>query len=180
MLRTMKTNRIAFLVGATMCGLGATAIAQDEQALIDDALAAAPPGIQQTATVKDWEGNVLREGTGEYTCYPSPPQLEGTAPMCLDGPWSSWAEAWMSKGEVQIDQIGVAYMLAGDGGASNVDPFAEGPTDDNEWVVEGPHLMIVIPDAAALENLPTDPENGGPYVMWKGTPYAHIMVPVAE
>jgi hypothetical protein len=24
----------------------------------------------------------------------------------------------------------------------------------------------------------TDPWNGGPYVMWKGTPYAHIMVPV--
>ena len=23
-----------------------------------------------------------------------------------------------------------------------------------------------------------DPFNGGPYVMWKGTPYAHIMVPI--
>jgi hypothetical protein len=29
-----------------------------------------------------------------------------------------------------------------------------------------------------LSALPTDPNNGGPWVMWKGTPYAHIMVPV--
>ena len=69
-------------------------------------------------------------------------------------------------------------MLAGDGGASNVDPYAEGMTDDNQWVVEGPHLMIITPDKAMLDALPTDPNNGGPYVMWKGTPYAHIMVPV--
>jgi len=26
---------------------------------------------------------------------------------------------------------------------------------------------------------PTDPKSGGPWVMWKGTPYAHVMVPVS-
>ena len=30
-----------------------------------------------------------------------------------------------------------------------------------------------------LGSYSTDPKNGGPWVMWKGTPYAHIMVPVA-
>jgi hypothetical protein len=39
--------------------------------------------------------------------------------------------------------------------------------------------MIVIPDRALLERLPTDPHNGGPWVMWKETPYAHIMVPAS-
>ena len=29
-----------------------------------------------------------------------------------------------------------------------------------------------------LDTLPTAPNYGGPYVMWKGKPYAHIMVPV--
>ena len=29
-----------------------------------------------------------------------------------------------------------------------------------------------------LDSLPTDPKNGGPWVMFKGTPYAHIMVPI--
>ncbi|MGB5511489.1 MAG: hypothetical protein WBM87_07265 [Woeseiaceae bacterium] len=66
---------------------------------------------------------------------------------------------------------------AGDEGASNIDPYAEGPTDDNEWIKEGAHLMILAP-AAMLDAYPTDPENGGPYVMWKGTPYQHLMVPV--
>jgi hypothetical protein len=38
--------------------------------------------------------------------------------------------------------------------------------------------MVITPDAAALSALPTDPAGGGPWVMWPGTPYAHIMVPV--
>jgi hypothetical protein len=54
---------------------------------------------------------------------------------------------------------------------------AEEPSDGNEWIVEGAHLMIVAP-AELLEAFPTDPQNGGPYVMWKGTPYAHLMVPI--
>jgi hypothetical protein len=69
-------------------------------------------------------------------------------------------------------------MLMGDAGASNVDPFAQGPTAQNEWVRTGPHLMLVVPDRAVLDGFPTDPENGGPWVMWKGTPYAHVMIPV--
>jgi len=46
------------------------------------------------------------------------------------------------------------------------------------WVQEGPHLMIIVPNSGALVGLPDDPGSGGPYVMWKGTPYAHVMVPV--
>ena len=37
--------------------------------------------------------------------------------------------------------------------------------------------MILAP-ATLLEGYSTDPENGGPYVMWTGTPYAHLMVPI--
>lgn len=39
--------------------------------------------------------------------------------------------------------------------------------------------MIVLPDHRLLEGLPPDPKSGDPFVMWKGTPYAHIMVPGA-
>lgn len=38
--------------------------------------------------------------------------------------------------------------------------------------------MIVVPDTAALEVIPADPHNSGPYVTWKGTPYARIMAPL--
>lgn len=133
-----------------------------------------------TVTVMDWDGNVLREGTSTYVCFPTPAQLQGTAPMCLDEPWRAWGDAWMNKKPFETSRLGISYMLAGDEGASNTDPYAEGPTADNEWIVEGSHLMIIVPDPAMLEGIPTDPQNGGPYVMWKGTPYAHVMVPVGE
>ena len=168
---------VAALAAALIPLLPAHGSAQDADAIIEDALSAAPSSVAENATVMDWEQNVLREGTNGWTCLPSPPSIE-SAPMCMDQPWLEWAHAWMNREAVEIDRVGISYMLQGDAGASNIDPFAEGPTEDNQWVEEGPHLMIIVPDPAALEGIPTDPENGGPYVMWKGTPYAHIMVPV--
>ena len=153
--------------------------AQDDSDAITDALNAAWPGMAVDATVVDWEGNVLREGSNGYTCMPTPPTLNGTAPMCMDSEWMAWADAWQNKKEYASESLAISYMLAGDGGASNTDPYAEGPTDDNEWIREGAHLMILAP-AALLEAFPTDPHNGGPYVMWKGTPYAHLMVPIGS
>ena len=108
-----------------------------------------------------------------------PTVLSGTAPMCMDSEWMEWADAWANRKEFEADKLGISYMLAGDEGASNIDPYAEGPTDDNEWIREGAHLMILAP-AEMLEDYPTDPDNGGPYVMWKGTPYAHLMVPIGS
>ena len=154
-----------------------TGCAEDNSDAVADALSAAWPGMAEGATVMDWEGNVLREGSNGYTCFPTPPTLAGTAPMCMDSEWAKWAEAWQNKTEYAAESLGISYMLAGDGGASNIDPYAEGPTDDNEWITEGAHLMILAP-AALLEGYSTDPENGGPYVMWTGTPYAHLMVPI--
>ncbi|QYJ76064.1 MULTISPECIES: hypothetical protein [Shewanella] len=165
-------------LGLAMAGAVAPLYASDTQALLDDALSAAPPTLRDKVTVMDWQHNVLQQGSSNYTCFPTPPSLQGKAPMCMDGPWMMWADAWSNKKPFQAKSIGISYMLAGDGGASNTDPFAEGKTDDNQWIVEGPHLMIITPDAALLDSLPTDPYEGGPYVMWKGTPYAHIMVPV--
>ncbi len=175
-------KNLASIPLAFTCMLGAigAAMADDRQALIDDAISAAPNTIARNATIMDWAGNALRKGSNGYTCFPTPPNLKGTAPMCMDGPWMAWADAWMNKKPFKASAVGTAYMLAGDGGASNIDPYAKGPTADNQWVVEGPHLMIITPDAAALDAIPTDPKNGGPYVMWKGTPYAHIMVPTAD
>jgi len=38
--------------------------------------------------------------------------------------------------------------------------------------------MINVPNAKMMKGISDDPNNGGPYIMWEGTPYAHIMVPV--
>lgn len=178
----MQTTKLSAVISLAVMAISPLAVASDhsdKQALIDEALTAAPPTIADSVTVMDWEGNVLREGDGEYTCYPTPPQMKeiGSAPMCFDEVWQAWGDAWMNEKPFEADRVGVAYMLAGDTGSSNVDPYAEGPTEDNEWIVEGPHLMVLAP-RAQFEGLSTDPSSGGAYVMWKGTPYAHIMIPV--
>lgn len=104
---------------------------------------------------------------------------EADSPMCMDSAWMKWADAWQNTKDHSATSLGISYMLAGDGGASNIDPYAEGPTEDNEWIREGAHLMILAP-AELLEAFLTETDNGGPYVMWKGTPYAHLMVPIGS
>lgn len=157
----------------------ASAGEQSKEQMIEDALKAAPPTIADTVKVVDWKGNVLREGDATYTCMPTAPDSKGSSPMCLDEHWRAWLDAYINKKPFQSDKVGIAYMLAGDTpGVSNVDPYAQAPTAENQWIAEGPHMMILVPDPAVLEALTTDPQAGDPYVMWKGTPYAHIMLPV--
>jgi hypothetical protein len=101
--------------------------------------------------------------------------------MCNDAVWDSLIHAMMKKESFNADRISVSYMLAGEGtalGVSNSDPYAADPSKSSDWVKEGPHLMIVVPDRAMLEGLSTDPSDPV-YVMWKDTPYAHIMVKIA-
>jgi hypothetical protein len=156
--------------------------AQDKQALIVEALSAAPPEVAKTATVKNWDGTVLKPGTGAYTCYPTRESMKkrGKMSMCLDKTGVAWHEAWTNKNPFKANEVGIVYMLAGDVGSSNTDPYAEAPTSNNQWVEPGPHTMIIVPNQAELEGISTDPYNGGPFVMWKGTPYVHIMVPVGQ
>jgi hypothetical protein len=101
--------------------------------------------------------------------------------MCLDAAWTKWFDAYLARKDVAISSVGIAYMIAPGGGeASNTDPYAMKATADNQWSLHAPHVMIAVPDLKALDGLPTDAKNGGPWVMWKGTPYAHIMAPVTN
>ncbi len=158
-----------------------------KKAKIKSAMSAAPASIAENATIMDWpasedgEMTLLREGTNAFTCLPDMPATSGNDPMCLDDPWLKWADAWMNKKEFKAEKMGFGYMLQGGSPESNTDPYAEGPTDDNEWITDPvPHLMILVPDNSMLKGLPTSPDQGGPWVMWKGTPYVHIMAPMPK
>jgi hypothetical protein len=151
-----------------------------DAATIAKAVSAAPPEIGNHAAVMgagpDGKMKQLRAGTNGWMCMLDP---VGN-PMCLDKEWQAWGEAWMHKTDPpQPKAVGVAYMLQGDNGASNTEPYATQPTPDNQWVVSGPHIMLLPTDRSQLEAFPTDPQTGGPWVMWKNTKYAHIMVPTA-
>jgi hypothetical protein len=70
-------------------------------------------------------------------------------------------------------------MLQGDRPVSNTDPYATEPKPGDDWVDKlGAHMMVLVPDVETLKSLPTNSKNGGPWVMWAGTPYAHLMVPI--
>lgn len=153
---------------------------------IESAMSAAPADVAANATIMDWpaEGSnqmtELRKGSNGFTCMPDVPSTDGTDPMCLDSEFMSWAGAWQSKGTPKVTRVGVAYMLAGDGGASVTDPYATDAATTADWVDSGKHIMILVPDAKDLEGVATKPDGGVPYVMWKGTPYAHIMMPIMK
>lgn len=140
---------------------------------------AAPKLITENATIRGRDGNVLREGTNGWTCMPNT-MPNDNAPMCNDEVWMKLLAAVGSKSEFTTDRIGLSYMLQGDygSGVSNSDPYHPDPKNAPDYVETGPHLMIAVPKEL-LEGITDDPSSGGPYVMWKDTPYAHLMVPVA-
>lgn len=149
------------------------------------AMSGGPLAITADATIMDFDesGNLveLRAGTNGWMCVPDDnPVAPGDAPMCVDGAWQSWMTAWMSQTTPEIEGIGISYMLQGSLAPSNEDPYATEPAEGEDWIEDGPHLMVVVPDPAMLDAFPTDPTWGGPYVMWKGTPYAHLMVPTGN
>lgn len=165
----------------------ATTAAATDEGKVTAAMTAAPDSISAAATIMDWpateggEHRQLRAGTNGWVCYPPSPAPEGAVgqdPMCLDAEFQKWAGAWMTKKAPNLAGVGIAYMLQGDRGASISDPFAKDAASATDWVVAGPHIMVATPNTATLATLPGSPAGGVPWVMWKDTPYAHIMVAV--
>jgi hypothetical protein len=174
---TMKSIYINVCVCFCLFG-SSLAFADNKSEMIANAESAAPIAVTANATIKAPDGTVLRKGSNSYTCYP---QQGIIGPMCNDAIWDALINAMMNKKEFKANKFSVSYMLAGEGSAlgfSNSDPYAKDPQKSDDWVKEGPHLMIIVPDRAMLEGLSTDPKDPV-YVMWKNTPYAHIMVKVA-
>lgn len=148
---------------------------------VASAIAAAPAAVGNAATIiaMDADGTMktLREGSNGWTCMPDSPATPGPDPMCMDANAMKWAVAWMGHTQPPSETPGFMYMLEGGTDASNTDPFATKP--DGDWIETGPHVMIV-GSMKALEGYPSgpNPDTSQPYVMWAGTPYAHLMIPV--
>ncbi len=103
-------KRLPWAIPVAALFVVSTASAQgDKEALIEDALSAAPSEIAADATVIDWDGNVLRKGTNEWACYPS--HAEGTCPMCVDEPWNKWLAAYANGADFKTSHVGISYML---------------------------------------------------------------------
>ena len=156
---------------------------------------AAPSFIAANCSVVDVDGTVLREGTNGWTAMAANPRgmadpengwkdPHEAMPMVGDGPAMQWAMAYMGGKTPEMDTDGWAWMLHGDMGEDNRKHLVideQGVTKakaDGEWIESGAHLMLFPKDPASLEGQTTNFNTGAPYVMFKGTGYDHLMIPV--
>jgi hypothetical protein len=153
----------------------------DAQAKIANAMSAAPAAIADNATILDYELDadgrlvVLRDGSNGWTCQPDGPGTPSNDPWCFDQTWSDWLGAFVAGEEPDTTVVGLAYLLQG-----GTDPVATEPAAGEDWVASPPHIMIIVPGDLDQSVFSTDHDSAGPFIMWAGTPYEHLMMPVAE
>lgn len=153
---------------------------------IQNAMSAAPLRVAENATILDWPdtagGNLveLRAGDNGWTCVTDLPFTPTDDPMCMDANGLEFLHAYLAGRAPEYTNVGIIYMLQGQSIASNSDPSLTEPPAGADWVIDGPHFMVVAPWKLDPALYSTDHDAGGPYTMFAGTPYEHLMVPVAE
>lgn len=186
-----KVALLVVAIGVVAFGLARSApvAGQDDadaHVTIENAMSAAPASLAGHATILDnalddhGEFVVLRDGSNGWYCLPDAPGTPGPDPWCFDHTWLDWAYAYIAQEEPQTTVAGLAYMLQGGSDASNTDPFATEPAEGNEWMNSPAHVMLLLPGDLVQSGFSPDHQSGGPWIMWAGTPYEHIMMPVAE
>ena len=150
---------------------------------------AAPSYIGDFATVIGGNGEILREGTNGWICQqgnPRPYPKDGwksaheAMPACHDEEGMKWMMAYAEGKAPNLSRDTYMWMLHGDVGEDNLVPgvLNESDSTPGQWIESGPHLMLMPKDPDSLKNFTTDFTKGEPYVMFPGTVYAHLMIPV--
>lgn len=162
---------------SALCMLTPLTQAADNSTLIAQARSAAPSMVSAEATIM-YRGKVLAKGSNDWICLPET-MPDNNSPMCSDDQWMAMMEAVGNKAAFEPQGLGFSYMLAGDSGVSNSTPYHPDPANAPDFIQEGPHIMLIAPKEL-LSGVTDDPHAGGPYVMWRNTPYAHLMIPIGE
>ena len=152
---------------------------------------AAPDFIGDFATVKGANGEVLREGSNGWTAMAGNPRgmsdpengwkdPHEAMPMVMDAQAMKWAMAFMSGKKPELDHDGWMYMLHGDMGEDNTKQlvFKKEDAAEGHWIESGAHLMLMPKDPSSLKGQTSDFNSGSPYIMFEGTGYDHIMIPL--
>ena len=188
------------LAGALLCLCTTTVLAGHHEAgesadhtsaawQIEAYSTAAPAFLGAFATVLGSDGSVLRQGTNGWTCQsanprPLPPtgwrSAHEAMAACHDGEGMKWMMGYMAGKAPVMERDTFMWMLHGDMGEDNTKAGVLNEEDSapGQWIESGPHLMLMPKDPTSLANYPTDFTTGAPYVMFAGTPYAHLMIPV--
>jgi hypothetical protein len=156
---------------------GATDNSETAQAKIERAMSAGPLEIGRSAKIIDQDARgqtvVLREGTNDFTCMPGNPKVIGDPAMCADGPSMQWAADFAAQKPKPTNSVpGITYMLAGATQRSDSDPYDKTSLP----ITVGPHWMIMWPFDPKATGLATTHRDTGAYIMWAGSPYAHVHI----
>ena len=160
---------------------GGTARAQtpDEttQPKIARAMSAGPAEVAKSARIVDTDSNgktvVLREGNNGFTCMPGNPKVIGNPAMCADAASMQWSADFKAHKPKPTNTVpGITYMLAGATQRSDSDPYDK----TSPPITVPPHWMIMWPFDPKATGLPVTHRDTGAYIMWAGSPYAHLHV----
>jgi hypothetical protein len=152
-----------------------------QDALIKLALSAAPPHIAKDATVMlpgpDGAMVEAKKGTNGFTCIPTVNGRETPDPMCMDAAVGQWVDSLIHKAPKPTNTVpGISYMGRGGYHWEKDGAILMEEAPGATLVKEPPHWMMMWPFDAKATGLPTMPNPAGVYVMFDGTPYAHLMV----
>ena len=185
MTRTILFTAVAvsLLPAAPLLGQAepAAANAEANAEFIRAAEAGGPRDIAQRAAVArlDPSGKVtpVRQGSNDFTCTLMP---DGSnAPVCADEVGFRWLAAAMSKQPQPPSsrKPGIAYMAKGGIHFETPDgQIVMEPSAGTKEVKEPPHWMLLWPLDPEASGIPTRPNPAGSYIMFAGTPYAHLMI----
>ena len=177
--------RIGLLSLLVLPVVGAVQSARDNGPLTDAQYVAiarrgAPGATGANATVVRFDTatlqtRVLHRGTNGFTCTLDPVD---DAPVCSDPPgWQWMLDALTGKERPTNTLPGVSYMA--EGGTHFETPNGDiqmMPGPNTKPVREPPHWMLLWSFEAKGTGLPPHAGHNGVYVMYDGTPYAHLMV----
>ena len=167
--------------GNKKAGGGKDLKSMSQEEKIKLALSAAPAHISKDAAVllPDKDGKLVeaKKGTNGFTCIPTVNNRPEPDPMCFDAAVGQWVDALVNKKEKPGNTVpGISYMARGgihwEKGGKILMEEAPGA----KLVKEPPHWMLMWPFDSKEAKLPTLPNPSGVYIMFDGSPFAHLMV----
>jgi hypothetical protein len=172
----------AFLMfGVSLLATPAFAGAPSVDELVQLALSAAPPSISKDATVlvpgKDGNFVEAKKGSNGFTCLADDLGTPKPDPMCLDPAATQWAMSFI-KGEAKPANTmpGIGYMARGGQHWEKDGKMLMKQESGAKIVDEPPHWMIFWPFDSKTTAIPAQAHTGKTYIMFEGTPFAHLMI----
>lgn len=183
----------AGLFAVLACGGGADAQVPPAEAQIAGALSAAPEALRGTATVLGYRSpdrlETLRPGSGEMVCLADDPADDKWQVSCYHRdlePFMKRGRDLKTEGKSrgQVDSVRLAEIKSGalampSGPRALFNLYAsKDSVDQKTGLAHHPGALQVVYIAYATQEstgLPVKPGDGLPWIMYPGTPWAHIM-----